>query len=175
MKLLLALIISNITLAAGGEYHGGHLKDLLVPAINFTIVFGFIAWKVIPMMKSSFVEKADSVKDLVEFAAKKDAKAQEELSASKSKLDNIEKEKENIISNAKKDGDRFEENYVAEVKASMQKMEKDSEHKLESEKKMMLKNLNESLLDEVISKAKYKIHSDNDLSDKATNNLISRL
>lgn len=175
MKLLLALIISNITLAAGGEYHGGHLKDLLVPAINFTIVFGFMAWKIIPMMKNSFVEKADSVKDLVEFAAKKDAKAQQELSASKSKLDNIENEKETIITNAKKDGERFEENFVSEIKASMEKMEKDSEHKLESEKKMMLKNLNESLLDEVISKTKNKIHSDSNLSNKATSNLISRL
>lgn len=175
MKLLLALVISNITLAAGGEYHGGHLSDLLVPAINFTIVFGFMAWKIIPLMKKSFIEKADSVKDLVEYAAEKDAKAQEELSASKSKLDNIESEKEKIISNAKVDGEKFEENFVAEINATMAKMEKDSEHKLESEKKMMLKALNESLLDEVISKTKNKINTDKNLSEKATSNLISRL
>ncbi len=175
MKLLLALVISNITLAAGGEYHGGHLSDLLVPAINFTIVFGFMAWKIIPLMKKSFIEKADSVKDLVEYAAEKDAKAQEELSASKSKLDNIESEKEKIISNAKVDGEKFEENFVAEINATMAKMEKDSEHKLESEKKMMLKALNESLLDEVISKTKSKINTDKNLSEKATSNLISRL
>ncbi|MFG1482394.1 ATP synthase F0 subunit B [Halobacteriovorax sp. HFRX-2_2] len=175
MKLLLALVFSNIVFAAGGEYHGGHLSDLLVPAINFTIVFGFMAWKIIPFMKNSFVEKADSIKDLVEYAAEKDAKAEKVLSASKAKLDNIEGEKEQIITNAKKDGDKFEETYVQEIKASMEKMEVDSSHKLESEKKMMLKQLNESLLDEVISKTKNKIHSDSSLSNKATSNLISRL
>ena len=61
------------------------------------------------------------------------------------------------------------------MKASMEKMEKDSEHKLESEKKMMLKSLNESLLDEVINKTKSTIHKDEKLSNKATSNLISRL
>ena len=127
------------------------------------------------MCRKSFIEKSDSVKDLVEYAAQKDAKAQQELSASKSKLDNIEKEKEVIIANAKSDGEKFESNYTSEISASMNKMEKDSVNKLESEKKMMLKELNESLLDEVISKTKNKIHTDKNLSEKATSNLISRL
>lgn len=175
MKLLLALVFSNIVFAAGGEYKGGHLSDLLVPAINFTIVFGFIAWKLIPFMKSSFVEKAESIKELVEYAAEKDAKAEKELNESKLKLDSIESEKEKIIANAKVDGEKFEASYIEEIQASMKKMEKDSEHKLESEKKMMLKSLNESLLDEVISKTKNRIHSDSSLSNKATSNLISRL
>lgn len=175
MKFLLALIISNVALAAGGEYHGGHLSDLLVPAINFTIVFGFMAWKIIPLMSKSFTEKSENIKDLVEYAANKDAKAQEELNASKAKIDNIDSEKEKIISNAKVDSENFEKNYVAEIEASMEKMEKDSAHKLDSEKKMMLKNLNESLLDEVINKTKSTIHNDSSLSNKATSNLISRL
>ncbi|WP_419169005.1 hypothetical protein [Halobacteriovorax sp.] len=175
MKFLLALIISNVALAAGGEYRGGHLSDLLVPAINFTIVFGFIAWKMIPFMSKSFTEKSENIKDLVEYAAKKDAKAEQELQASKAKIDNIQAEKEKIISNAKVDSEKFEQKFVEEMKASMEKMEKDSEHKLESEKKMMLKSLNESLLDEVINKTKSTIHKDEKLSNKATSNLISRL
>jgi len=55
------------------------------------------------------------------------------------------------------------------------KLSKDSEHKIESEKNAMIKMLNETLLDEVIAKAKSKIVADANVSKKTTENILSKL
>jgi F-type H+-transporting ATPase subunit b len=174
MKYLIFLFLQAPVLAAGGAA-AGHLSDLIVPAINFTIVFGFIFWKAKGPISRMFDENSVKVKELVELAQKRDKEAQIKLDMYQKKMSGVQSEIDGIIKAAESDAQLFETEYVKEVEANMEKMIKDSEHKLESEKNNMIKMLNASLLDEVISKAKNKLSSDKSLNSKTTTNILSKL
>ena len=79
------------------------------------------------------------------------------------------------MDNAKKDAQEFEKSHIQEMADAKDKATKDSAHKLESEKNMMVRHLNESLLDEVISLTKNKISNDNGLNGKATAKLLKNI
>ncbi len=173
MKLLLITLLPSIAFAAGGK--GGHISELLVPAGNFILVFGFIFWKLKPAIKRHFEENAIKIKELVELAQKRDKEAQLKLESYQEKMKNVSTECNKIIENAKEDANNFEQSYAEEMKQASQKATKDSDHKLESEKNNMIKHLNESLLDEVISITKNKIQGDANLGSKTTDKLLSNI
>lgn len=173
MKYLVILLLQSAVFAAGNGH--GSISDLIVPALNFTIVFGFIGFKLKGPLKRMFDENSVKVKELVELASERDKEAQIKLDMYEKKISSLDSEVNTILENAKKDSEKFEKEYAEEISASMTKMEKDSQIKLETEKNGMLKMLNASLLDEVISRAKSKIESDNTLNKKTTDNILSRL
>ena len=172
MKVLLLILLQSITLAAGG---GGSITDLLVPAGNFVLVFGFILYKLKPIIKRHFEENSIKIKELVELAHKRDKEAQIKLESYQEKMNNVDKEIEKIITDAKKDAENFEQSHIKEMSEAKEKATKDSAHKLESEKNVMVRHLNESLLDEVISLTKNKISSDKSLSSKTTEKLLKNI
>ena len=172
MKVLTLILLQTFTFAAGG---GGHFSDLLVPAGNFILVFGFIAYKLKPIIKRHFEDNSIKVKELVELAHKRDKEAQIKLESYQEKMNNVTSEVESILASAKKDAQEFEKNHVQEMADAKEQATKDSAHKLESEKNVMIKSLNESLLDEVISLTKNKISKDSTLSGKTTANLLNNI
>lgn len=173
MKVLLLIFLQALTFAGGAA--GGSITDLMVPAGNFILVFGFIFWKLKPMIKRHFEENSVKIKELVELAHKRDKEAQIKLESYQEKMNNVSNEVEKIISDAKKDADNFEQSHIKEMSEAKEKATKDSAHKLESEKNMMVRHLNESLLDEVISLTKNKISNDNSLNGKATAKLLKNI
>jgi len=173
MKYLALLILQGTALAAGDGH--GSISDLIVPAGNFLIVFGFIAFKLKGPVKRMFDENSVKVKELVELASERDKEAQIKLDMYEKKMSGVEAEINTIIENAHKDSQNFEQNYLNEVKDTMTKISKDTDSKLESEKNTMIKMLNSTLLDEVISKAKSKLGSDSSLNKKTTDNILSKL
>ena len=174
MKYLLVLVLQSTVLAAGGGA-GGHLSDLAVPALNFFIVFGFIFWKVKAPLKRMFDENAVKVKELVELAQERDKEAQIKLEMYEKKMSGVNSEVEGILKSAEGDSEAFEKEYLKEVAQNIEKISIDGENKLESEKNNMIKMLNATLLDEVISKAKGTLTSDKNLNSKTTSNILSKL
>jgi F-type H+-transporting ATPase subunit b len=172
MKYLALLVLQGTAFAAGGA---GSITDLIVPAGNFLIVFGFIAFKLKGPVKRMFDENSVKVKELVELAQERDKEAQIKLDMYEKKMNGVESEVNTIIETAHKDSQSFEKNYLDEVKDTMAKISRDTDSKLESEKNNMVKMLNSSLLDEVIAKAKTKLVSDSSLSKKTTDNILSKL
>ena len=173
MKYLALLILQGTALAAGGGH--GHISDLIVPAGNFLIVFGFIAFKMKGPVKRMFDENSVKVKELVELAQERDKEAQIKLDMYEKKMSGLTSEVNTIMENAQKDGQNFETSYLEEVKETMVKISRDTDSKLESEKNNMIKMLNTSLLDEVIAKAKSKLTSDSSLNKKTTENILAKL
>ena len=53
MKVLLLIFLQALTFAGGAA--GGSITDLMVPAGNFILVFGFIFWKLKPMIKFNLI------------------------------------------------------------------------------------------------------------------------
>lgn len=176
MKLLAVLLMNSLALASASA-HGEHpsISELIVPAVNFVIVFGFIFLKAKAPLRKMFDNNVVKIRELVELAANRDREAQIKLDTYQKKLNSAEAESKQIIAGAEHDGAEFEKNYVLEVKQNIEKLSKDADSKVESEKNSMIKMLNETLLDEVISKAKGKISSDKNSNKTATDKLLQRL
>lgn len=175
MKLLAVLIMNSLAFAASEGHGHSSIMELLVPAGNFLIVFGFIFWKAKAPLTKMFDDNVVKIRELVELAANRDREAQIKLDTYQKKIESAEGEKKSIIESAHKDGEEFEKNYTLEVKHNIEKLSKDADSKVESEKNSMIKMLNETLLDEVISKAKNKIASDKNSNKTATAKLLQRL
>lgn len=177
MKRLSVLFLSILTveiLAAGDGGHGS-VKDLLWPAINFLIlVGGIVVWQK-NNLKEMFDKNADDVKDLFEYAEKKDKEANIKLDMYKKKMENLESEKNKIHQNAEKEAQDFIQKAENEAKEYISRLERDSENKILHEKTSLENSLKEDLVSSVISEAKKKIASDKDLNNKATNKLISQI
>ena len=76
MRLFWTLLGSffSLELYAGGG--GGHISDLLYPAVNFFLFFGFLVWKIKKPLSEMFTEKSKEVEDFYSFADKKNKEAE---------------------------------------------------------------------------------------------------
>lgn len=177
----LGLIIIGITFvnvafaAAGGGYGEIHWTDIIHPWINFAIIFGFIGWKIKGMISDAFTKNAEEVESLYIVAEEKDKEAQIKLDALRKKFDQVESAKEKIIQNAMTDAEKFEAKYREEIESNIERLKREAANKVESEKNEMMRELNASLLEQVISKTKTSVKSNDEYRKKAAEKLLSEV
>lgn len=178
MKKQVAILFSLSTLsvlAAGNGGGHGSVTDLIWPAVNFSLlVGGIIVWQK-NNIKEMFDKNAEDVKNLFEYAEKKDKEANIKLEMFKKKMDNLESEKNKIKENAEKEAKDFISNAEKEAQEYIARLERDTDSKIKHEKTSLENSLKEDLVNAVISEAKNKISSNKDLNNKATNKLISQI
>ncbi|MDD0854740.1 ATP synthase F0 subunit B [Halobacteriovorax sp. GB3] len=170
-------VILSLTLLVSNAYAAGDsgIGSLLIPALNFVVFAAIIILAVKGPMRKMFDENAVKVKELFTHAEEKDKEAQIKLDMYEKKMSTVESEVEKIFTEVKQDAVNFEEKYLKEVEEQIGKMTKDAHAKVESEKNAMLRELNASLVDEVIANAKSKIDANKEYKTKATNNLVAKL
>ncbi len=174
VAIVLMTLVSTAQAAGSGAGHGS-VADLMWPAINFVLLASFLVWKIKKPLRDMFEKNANDVKYLFEHAEKKDKEATIKLAALQEKMGNLEGEKNKILKSAEKEADDFISRSEKESKDYLRRLEMDSDSKLEYEKTSRVAELEETLVDEVISKAKCKIGSDKSLSDKVTKKLITQI
>ena len=172
--LLTLLISTGVAFGAGGEGHGS-IKDLMYPAINFVILFGFLIWKLAKPISKSFTENAKSVEELFNHAEEKDKEAQAKYNEYKQKLDHVESHSNRLMDETNAEVSKFDNDHVKEVAESIQRLGKESKDKLEHEKSALLQDVNNQLLDLVVMKAKETVVGNKDSQKKITSNLLSQI
>ena len=65
LTLSLVLVSSNVFAAGAG---GGHISDLMYPAINFFLLFGFILIKMRKPISDAFTKNSEEVENLYNMA-----------------------------------------------------------------------------------------------------------
>lgn len=170
---LLAFVFIQSALAAPGEQ--GPITDLLFPVINFSIIFTLIFVLLRKPIKSAFEKNADDVTALYKHAEEKDKEAQLRLAQFELKMKSLDTETQKLLAQAKNDAEKISSTVESETLQQLSKMTDEAKMKAEYEKNMMIKDLNESLLDQVLLKTKTAIKSDKSLQSKATNNLAGRV
>lgn len=120
-------------------------------------------------------KNSEEVENLYNMAEEKSKEAQIKLDEYTKKLDSLDSEMSRILQNAEEDGTKFDAAQKAETQSSIERMKRDAANKIESEKNEMVRQLNSSLLDEVISKAKTEINGNNEYKTKATKKLLSNI
>ena len=169
-----AFVLSFTTLAAGGSSHGS-VSDLLFPAINFFALLCGLIYLIRKPMAEMFTNNAKEVTNLYEYAEKKDKEAKIKLEMFQKKMENLEGEKNKIVKNAEQEANGFIEMSKNESGEYLDRLARDSKAKVQFEKNSLENEIRESLVNEVIGKAKEKISSNNDLTKKATEKLIAQI
>jgi F-type H+-transporting ATPase subunit b len=172
----LTIALIDAAMAAGkGANHVPSIKDLMYPAINFTVLVAFLIFKLKKPIKEGFDKKAVEVESLMNSAAKKNKDAEEKLKTLKTKMDTLPTEVAKIQKDYEQDVTVFMQSQANETQTVIARTKRDLENKLEGEKNELVLNLNEELLSSVIAKAQQAIGSNNDYKSKATQKIVSEL
>lgn len=169
LALIILMSTTNALAAPSGEQ--GPITDLTFPAINFSVIFILLFVLLRKPIKAAFEKNADDVTSLYKHAEEKDKEAQLKLAQFEQKVGTLEAETQKLLDQAKLEAEKVRATIEQETVAQMAKMADEAKQKAEYEKNMMIKELNESLLEQVISKTKEAIKGNKDLQSKATDNL----
>ena len=174
MKKIIGLVIissSTTSFAAGGVGVG----SLIPPAVNFILLIIGLSYLIRKPAKELFAKKSADISDMINRAASKAKEAETMMKILKEKTDGVEKE----IAGMKKDQENtiseFKTAYESDVNSRIEKMKLDAAAKIEAEKVEQLNDLNEDLLDLVVSTAKTQIKENKTLAANATKNIVEGL
>ncbi len=176
MKIILfSLLVSpTIAMASGSAGHGSP-SDLIAPAVNILILVSFLVWKLKTPFSNHFVNKANSVSEIMERASVKAKEAEMMMAMQKKKIDGSDAEVNKIASDVDSNVAEFKSAYEKEIAERIAKLKLDAASKVEAEKKSLTNDLNSVLLDKVISDAKKMIKNNKNLNDEATAKIIAGL
>ena len=173
MKLLVLLALSG-TAYASGDGHGSP-SDLIPSFFNVFLLGGFLVWKLKGVFKKHFATKSESISEIMERASVKAKEAEMMMQMQQKKIDGMTEEISKINSDVAVDVERFKNDYSKDVQDRITKLKNDAAQKIESEKKELADELNETLVDSVISKAKEALSKDNNLNEQATSKILEGL
>lgn len=168
--------LSTSAFAAGnGAHHEPSIADLMYPAINFTVLVGFLVWKLKKPVTEMFNKKADDVKSLMNSAAEKSKAAQDRLNALQSKMKNLDAEVAKIKADYESDTATFAKTTAAETQATIARVKRDLENKIEGEKNELVEEMSQDLINRVIEKTQETIRASADMKTRATQKIVSEL
>lgn len=176
MKRLISLLPFMISIAhAAPSGDQGPISSLALPAMNFGLLVLIIIYFTRKPVAAMFKKNAEDVESLYKHAEEKDKEAQIRYAQFEQKMQNLDSETKKTLDQAHRDAQKAQKEIEEETQAQLKKLEEDATKKAEYEKNVLVQELNESLLDEVISKAKNKIKSDQKLQQQATDRLSSEV
>lgn len=175
MKFLVLLILSGSAIASGDNENHGSPTDLIAAFFNVFLLAGLLIWKLKGVFKKHFEEKSKTVSEVMERANVKAKEAQMMLDMQNKKIQNLEQEIAQLHSETENDISKFRSEYSKEVQDRITKLKNDAAIKIESEKQELANELNETLIDTVIAKAKQVLKNEKSLNEKATANILEGL
>jgi len=166
MRLFVTFIgfYSVITLASDEATKGAHhvvsVFDLRWQAFNFIVMFGFLGWKLKRPMLNFFKENAQKIKQIYEHVAEKQREAESKYNLYVKKLEDLITEREKILSDAKVDVERLKKSIDHETEQTIAKLQKESEIRLAMEKQLLIKKINDEVLEKIIENTKGMMKTD---------------
>ena len=175
MKFLVLVLLSGSVMASSdGEAHGSP-SDLISSFVNVIILGAFLIWKLKGVFQKHFTNKSKEISEIMERASVKAKEAQMMMDMQKKKIENLKSEVSKINSDVDSDINKFKSNYSKEVSERIDKLKSDASSKIETEKQELANELNETLVDSVIAKAKEAIKKDSSLNSKAAASILEGL
>jgi F0F1-type ATP synthase membrane subunit b/b' len=175
------LVLSLEALASGdghGGGHGGHVptaKDLIAPAFNFIVLFGFLLFKIKKPLKQHFEMKAKKVSEVLDRAQVKSKEAQVLFDLNTKKMKEVDQEVANIQKSAEEDARKFALDCEKEAKDKTEKIKNEAIGRVEAEKRALINQLNKELVDDVILKSKKMITTDSNIKKDLTTKVVKEI
>lgn len=173
--LFLILLVTVNAFAAGNGHHDASIKDLIPPAINFFLLFGFLVFKLKAPVREMFIQKSEKITETLERANVKSKEAQVMLETQQKKIAGLDNEIRKIEETTEKEIQQFKEKYSVEISNKSKKLKEDVALKIDAEKKAMFSEINNKLIDNVIAKTSKIIKGNSNLRSKVNNRIIEEL
>lgn len=172
--LILMASISTTAFAEEAVHHEPSVFDLKYPLVNFIILLAILS-KVIKPLREKFNKSADDIKSLMDSASRNNQDAQERLNNFQAKIKNLDSELVKINSDYESDATRFAKSQSEETQSTIVRMTRDLENKLDGERKELIDELNQDLINKVVFSTQATIKSNKEFQAKATQKIISEL
>lgn len=174
--LIVVLSLFPLLLVANEDvHHEVSVWDLKWPFVNFMIlIFGIIAMTK-KKLSDYFLGYSGEVEKLINYAQEKDKEAQIKLEMFQKKLENFEQQKHKIEQETKQDLEKHEAQLQFELKNEMDRIVKDNENRLETEKKLAIGRVYSELAEKIVNNAKTRFLENKELKDKATEKILSQI
>jgi F-type H+-transporting ATPase subunit b len=158
-----------------GAHHEPSITDLAYPAINFIVLVGFLIWKLKKPVVEMFNKKESEVRSLMNSAEEKSKLAKERLSSLEAKMKNLDSEISKIKSDYESDVANFSKTQSVETQATIARVKRDLENKIEGERNGMVEKINQDLINKVIEKTQETIKGNADMKSRATSKIVAEL
>lgn len=158
-----------------GAHHEVHFYDLKWQVVNFAILFVGLAYLTRKKIAAHFDNYSSEVEKLINYAQDKDREAQIKLEMFQKKIETFEQQKQKIDQDTKQDLEKYEAQTQLDFKNETNRVMRDAENKLETEKKLILSQLYTELVQKVVENTKEKFVNDKVLKEKATDKIISQI
>jgi F-type H+-transporting ATPase subunit b len=170
--LFLTIILSSTAFAAGG---GGHISDLIYPAVNFFALVGVMVWKLKKPLARSFQENKKEIESIFNIAEEKDKEAQLKFEMYKKKIGNINSDITRIEGETNTEISRYKEQIENEARNNVERLKSDQKNKIEIEKERLKTDLYNQFVEDIIGKTKNKLNSDQKSKKIVTGNIVGQL
>lgn len=168
ITLLLVAAPSTAFAAGGGEgFPWGHWVASLV---NFAIFLGIIVWKAGPAIQAHFKERAVSLRADIEEAKKLREEPQKKLEEYSSRLEKLDEEREELMNEYHKAGEREKERIVADAKRQVEKMRNDADLLIKQEVRKAVAAIERQAVDLAVDMAREALESKVD--DRVQSSLV---
>jgi F0F1-type ATP synthase membrane subunit b/b' len=170
------IVISSIfTTQAWAAAGAGQLSDLIAPSVNVFILFAVLIYATKNKLKNYFDKKSDDIANTVERANIKSKEAQMLLENQQRKMANLASEIKNIHGQSETDIMMYEKNLARETEEKIGKLKLDANSKVNADKRQLMDELNNELLEQVIAKTKNTIKNNKDYQSKVSTKMLQGL
>ena len=158
--------------AAGG---GGSVFDLKWSFVNFLILAAFIIWKAKKPLSEMFRKNSSDVEYLYRVAQERDKESNMKYEEYRKKMEFVDKEYNAVLERFSGKGVDFAREQKQEEAVFIEKLRKEKDRKVAVEKSKRLKEVENTLMANVIFEARKRIEKDLALKNQITKGLLSKI
>lgn len=115
--------------AEHGDSHGDKIDWLVVISLftNFLLLFGFLIWQAAPLVSRGLRTRRETMEKDLEEAQAKRAAAEARLGEYQEKLDNLEREIEQVVASYEREAVADQKRFQEETEKTIARMERETE------------------------------------------------
>ncbi len=169
VALILVLLLPATALASEGG-SGFNWVHWSASMVNFGVFIGVLVWFAGPKIQDFFATRANSLKSDIDEAKRLREEAQAKLDEYSERLEKLDTEREALMDEYHKQGEREKERLVADAKRQVEKMRADAEVVIEQEVRKAVASIERQAVDLAVSIARDTL--DSRLDERTQNGLV---
>lgn len=167
---LVALVLAPATAFAGEGGNGFDAVHWAASMVNFAIFMGVLVWFAGPKIQGYFATRADSLRSNIEEAKKLRIEAQKKLDEYSARLEKLDDEREALMHEYHKQGEREKERLVADATRQVEKLRIDAELIIQQEVRKAIAGIERQAVDLAVNLARTSLTSK--LDERTQNKLV---
>jgi F-type H+-transporting ATPase subunit b len=154
------VVAAPATAFAAGD--GPNVSELISSIVNFAIYVSLLAFFAGPLLKKHLQTRADAFRTQAEDSARRAHAAEEKLAAAKARMETVEREREEMLTQAQAMGEAERDRMVATAREQAAKMREDATLAIAADARQAEEALRARLFEEALDLAERELASSAD-------------